>query len=218
MLPIPLLVYWLPPIAWVVYLAWLLLKKPSAEEELFGAFDYTIPGLVERAKALEAFNGTDHKRTLKRVRTVTSKIEGSGLKMSTQALHEAIDEAYLELYFGGFQSRFAPWKRMGWPLKTVFWLGIFMGWLYAYAMVFYIRNVGRDFEVMQLLDTFWYSLLSLPLMLMLGFALNGCFYLLVLLLTVAFPNKPSLERASVVLEEVFKTLRTGSRHEKMIEE
>ena len=107
---------------------------------------------------------------------------------------------------------------MGFALKTVFWLGIFMGWLYAYSMVFYIRHVGRDFEPGQLLDAFWYSLLSLPLMLMLGFALNGCFYLVVLMLTVLMPNNPKLERASVILEEVFKTLRTGGRHEKMIEE
>ena len=218
MLPIPLVVYLIPPIFWVLYLAWLLLKRPSDDELVFGPFEYNGTGLMARAKTLETATGLEHTKTLRRVRNVVARIENSGLQMSQEALHEAIDEAYLELYFGGFSNRWAPWKKMGWQLKTVFWTSVAAGWFYGYSMVYYLRYIGRDFSWEQVGEAFWYSFLSLPLMLMLAFALNGCLYLLIMLLGIALPDNCALERAGVVLEEAFKTLRTGKRHEKIIEE
>lgn len=217
MLPIPLIVYWIPQILWVVYLAWLVLKKPTADELVFERYEYNGTGLMARAKALETATGYAPTKTLKRVRQVAARIESSGLKMSTQALHEAIDEAYLELYFGGFSNRWAPWKKMGWQLKAVFWTSMAAGWFYGYSMVYYLRYIGRDFTWEQVGEAFLYSFISLPLMLMLALALTGALYLLLMLLTVAMPNNCALERASVVMEEAFKTLRTGKRHEKIIE-
>lgn len=203
---------------WVLYIAWLAIKRPSVHELVFGGFPFTGAGLEQRAKALEAARGIPHQRTLQRIKRVIITLKSSGMRISQQATHEAIDEAFTELYFGGFANRFAAWRQMRFPLNAVFYLNALFGWFYTWSMIYWVNYIGQPFEPRMIWISLGWSLAFFVLVLVLGFIINGGLFLVLLLLSAAVPNKPTFVRAYSVLDEMFRSMRAAKRKEKMIEE
>jgi hypothetical protein len=190
----------------LVYILYLIVKPDNLDDQYF------IPKRQESEKELYKIITdleTTHKQDYSTIKKrITSYFSDNRL---TDNESIKIENYIVDTYFQGFVDRLIPLKKADLFLKTINILTLIFSFIYFNLI---IHSVAKKNDL--LIDNFIYWQIGISLLL---FIVPLVFWLLqlgllsmfLLVISLIFPNKGSLRRAQILIDEIIKSIKPGGR-------
>lgn len=152
---------------------------------------------------LEIINNRSYARQIKRLEALFSK------RKRNQRDSDRIEIIIQQSYFNQFNDRWIAFKRADWPLRILILLCLLAGILSFVSIIATIREDDPDpltFSVFLL-----YFLIGIIPTFLFSLIIVGAYSLFFTILSIVFPNRGSVIRRSIILDEVIKGLKPGGR-------